>query len=223
MRLAALVPMRHTSERVPGKNYRPMAGKPLYTYIIQSLLACDEIDLIVVDTDSPIIMQGLRDAFPAVKVIERPQALRDGMISMNEIIRHDIEQVEADCYLQTHSTNPLLTTETIHRAVSAFFAARPSKDSLFSVTRVQTRLWSQDGEPINHNPEALIRTQDLPPVYEENSCLYMFPRQTFLEQNNRLGKHPLMFEIDRREALDIDEELDFAIAEDLILRRSQKL
>jgi CMP-N-acetylneuraminic acid synthetase len=221
MRLAALVPMRHSSERVPGKNYRLMAGKPLYSYIIETLLVAEGIDVIVVDTDSPVIMDGLRREYPAVEIIERPQALRGGMIPMNDIIMHDLEQVEADYYLQTHSTNPLLTSATISRAIETFFDAQASHDSLFSVTRVQTRLWSQVGEPINHDPSELIRTQDLPPVYEENSCIYMFSRQTFLANNSRIGNRPLMFEMDRREALDIDEELDFLIAEDLIRRRKQ--
>lgn len=221
MLLAALVPMRHSSERVPGKNYRPMAGKPLYSYIIETLQTCKGIDVIVVDTDSPIIMQGLRDGYPEVRVLERPEKLRGGMVSMNEIIKHDISQIEAEFYLQTHTTNPLITADTINRAIDTFLSAQPSNDSLFTVTRVQTRLWSQEGEPINHDPRELIRTQDLPPIYEENSCLYIFSGQIFLERNNRLGHNPLMFEIDRKEALDIDEELDFDIAEDLIKRSRQ--
>lgn len=221
MRLAALVPMRHSSERVPGKNYRLMAGKPLYAYILDSLQECEAIEAIVVDTDSPNIMQGMRENYPEVRIIERPGYLRDGAISMNQVIRHDIELVNAEFYLQTHSTNPLLTASTIRQAIDVFFKNYPEKDSLFSVTRIQTRLWSIQGQPINHDPDELIRTQDLSPVYEENSCVYIFPRQLFLERNNRLGHNPLLFEIGRQEALDIDEELDFLIAEDLILRHRQ--
>ena len=221
MRLAALVPMRHTSERVPGKNYRDMAGKPLYAYIVETLLACNEIDTIVVDTDSPFIHQGLQEHYPQVRTLERPEHLRDGAIPMNEIIRYDLGQVNAEFYLQTHSTNPLLTAPTIQRAINDFFEAYPAFDSLFSVTRLQTRLWSEAAQPINHDPGELIRTQDLPPAFEENSCIYIFSHQVFLERNHRLGHKPLMFEIDRQESLDIDEELDFLIAEDLIRRRIQ--
>lgn len=222
MRLAALVPMRHTSERVPGKNYRYMAGKPLYAYIIDTLLDCKEIEAVVVDTDSPIILQGLHESYPQVRTLERPEHLRDGSIPMNEIIKYDLTQIKADFYLQTHSTNPLLTAPTLRKAIQEFFEAFPSKDSLFSVTRLQTRLWSEDGQPVNHDPSELIRTQDLAPVFEENSCIYIFSRQVFLDRNHRLGLRPLMYEIDRQESLDIDEELDFLIAEDLIHRR-QKL
>ena len=87
---------------------------------------------------------------------------------------------------------------------------------MFGVTSVQTRLWDELGRAINHNPAILLQTQDLPPVYEENSCLYIFQRQTLLERRNRLGERPIMFEIDKNEAWDIDEELDFQIVEFLM-------
>ena len=86
-------------------------------------------------------------------------------------------------------------------------------DSLFSVTRIQTRLWDSSGRAVNHDPAVLLRTQDLPPLYEENSCLYIFTRSTLESRHNRIGERPLMFEIDRLEAWDIDEESDFRIAE----------
>jgi CMP-N-acetylneuraminic acid synthetase len=124
--------------------------------------------------------------------------------------------VQADFYLQTHSTNPLLRSETISKAVQTFISNYPIYDSLFSVTRMQTRLWDQSGRAINHDPAILLQTQDLPPVYEENSCLYIFKRQTLLARRNRLGERPMMFEIDPPEAWDIDEELDFQIVELLI-------
>lgn len=219
--IAALVPMRHHSERVPGKNYRLMAGKPMYAYVIESLLACPEISRVVVDTDSPDIIQGLQADYPQVQVIERPEELRDGMIPMNTILLNDTAQVAADYYLQTHSTNPLLTSETISHAIQAFLSQRDKYDSLFSVTRWQTRLYWESGEAINHNPNELLRTQDLPPVYEENSCIYIFTRQKLAERNHRLGDAPLMFEIDAAEAWDVDEELDFTITE-LILQSRRR-
>jgi len=221
-KIAALIPMRHHSQRVPGKNYRPLAGKPLYQYIVETLLACPEIDRLVVDTDSPVIMEGLRGGYPQVTVLERPQRLRADEISMNEILAYDTGQVEADFYLQTHSTNPLLRSETVSKAIRTFLEAYPTYDSLFSVTRVQTRLWDQLGRPINHNPAVLLQTQDLPPVYEENSCLFIFTRQNLLQRRNRLGERPLLFEIQASEAWDIDEELDFAITEFLLQRHLEK-
>jgi len=132
---------------------------------------------------------------------------------MNEILIHDSGVIQSEYYLQTHSTNPLLRSETVSSAIRIFFENKSQYDSLFGVTRLQTRLWDKDGQPLNHDPSVLLRTQDLPPIYEENSCIYLFSRQTLLTRGNRLGEHPLMFEIPPAEALDIDEELDFIMAE----------
>jgi len=208
--------MRHHSQRVPGKNYRPLAGKPLYHHIIDTLQSCPEIKQVVVDTDSPDIIEGLQEHFPQVTILERPDSLKGDTVAMNEILVYDTGQVPADFYLQTHSTNPMLQPETISRAVQTLLDAYPAHDSLFSVTRLQTRLWDQLGRAINHNPAVLLQTQDLPPVYEENSCVYIFKRDTLISRRNRLGERPLMFEIDPVEAWDIDNELDFRICEVLM-------
>jgi CMP-N-acetylneuraminic acid synthetase len=220
-KITALVPMRHHSQRVPGKNYRPVAGKPLFHHIIATLLSCPEISQVVVDTDSQPVMDGLRNYFPDVRVLVRPEHLCSDTISMNEILLYDTSLVQADYYLQTHTTNPLLRPSTISRAIQVFMENIPEYDSLFSVTRMQTRLWDQHGQAINHDPSILLQTQDLPPIFEENSCVYMFTRQTLIQRQNRLGFHPLMFEIHAAEAWDIDEELDFVIAEFLMQQISQ--
>ena len=211
--ITALVPMRHHSKRVPGKNYRPFAGRMLYQHIIESLLDCNFISEVVVDTDSLTIMEDVSQRFPRVRLIERPEDLRADTVPMNDVLLYDVTKVQSDYYLQTHSTNPLLSTETITEAIQLFLDKSPSYDSLFSVTAVQKRLWDGSGRAINHNPAILLRTQDLPPVYEENSCLYIFDRRVLEARHNRIGERPLMFEVDRIEAWDIDDELDFCIGE----------
>jgi CMP-N-acetylneuraminic acid synthetase len=218
--VTALVPMRHTSERIPGKNYRPLGGRPLYHHVIEALLAADTVQHVVIDTDSPVVLEDAARHFPGVTLLERPEHLRDGRIAMNDVLLNDVRQLEGDWFLQTHSTNPLLRSTTIDRAVSDFFEADGAHDSLFSVTRLQTRLWDASGRPMNHDPAILLRTQDLPPVYEENSCLYVFSRKSLEERGTRIGDRPMLFEIDAKEAADIDEELDFAVAEFLFMRRT---
>jgi CMP-N-acetylneuraminic acid synthetase len=218
-RIVALVPIRHHSQRVSGKNYRIFAGQKLYHHIVTQLLQCPVIEEVVIDTDSPLIMDDVSRDFPDVRVLERPEHLRADTVSMNDVLFHDVTQVESDYYVQTHSTNPLLRTETITRAIDLFLAEYPNYDSLFSVTRMHVRLWDNKARPINHDPAILLRTQDLPPVYEENSCLYIFDRDTLQARRNRIGERPLMFEVDRQQAWDIDEELDFRIAEFLYMER----
>jgi CMP-N-acetylneuraminic acid synthetase len=221
-RIVALVPMRHHSQRVTGKNYRPLAGKPLFHHIIDALLQCAQIAEVVVDTDSEPVMDGLRQHFPAVRILPRPEHLRADEVSMNEVLTYDTSQVEADFYLQTHSTNPLLRSQTISAAIQKFLEVYPTYDSMFTVTRIQTRLWDQLGRAINHNPAVLLQTQVLPPVYEENSCLYLFTRQNLLIRRNRLSERALMFEIPAAEAWDIDDELDFDIVNFLISKKGNQ-
>ena len=219
--IVAFVPMRHSSERVRGKNYRLFANKPLYHYIIESLLNCPQINQVCIDTDSPVIIEEVDKIFPTVKVLLRPEHLRDGAIPMNDVLLNSVSQISSDFYIQTHSTNPLLRPETISKAIDLFLKS-PDHDSLFTVTRLQTRLYDANGKAMNHDPNILLRTQDLPPVFEENSNLYIFSEKILKEKNNRIGYNPLLFEIDRDEAWDIDEEIDFRVAEFLYLNRKGK-
>ncbi len=219
-RLVALMPMRHSSERVPGKNYRPFGdGRPLFHHTLDALRGCARIDKIVINTDSPTIAEQCATLYPDVIVIDRPEHIRSGMTPMNDVLLHDVNKIESEFYLQTHSTNPIMTSETITRAVETFFKNYPIYDSLFSVTKVQTRFWDTLARAINHNPNILIRTQDLPPFYEENSCIYIFERNTLIDRHNRIGHRPFLFEMDPYEAVDIDEEIDFKVAEEVFRQR----
>ena len=216
MRIAALVPMKAHSERVPGKNMHNFCGKPLYHMIMQALTKSKYIEKIIINTDSEKIARDALDNFKNVAIIYRPYHIRGDMVPMNDIIAHDISQAQGDHFLQTHCTNPLLTTRTIDLAIKSYFNKLDRYDSLFSVTRHLTRLYRKNGEPINHDPHQLIRTQDLEPVYEENSNLYLFSRASFMESGHkRIGSKPQMFEIDKLEAVDIDEKADFKLAEAL--------
>jgi CMP-N-acetylneuraminic acid synthetase len=219
-RVVAIVPMRHDSERVRGKNYRPLGGRPLFHHIIETLLASPAVTKVAIDTDSDVVRDGARAAFPDVEVLERPQHLRGGMTPMNDVLLNDVRRLDGDLYLQTHSTNPLLRPATVTAAIERLLGD-PDSDSLFGVTRLQTRLWRADGTPLNHDRSVLIRTQDLPPVYEENSCVYLFTRASLERHGNRIGERPILFEIPRDEAWDIDEEVDFRIAEALYALRSE--
>ena len=210
-KIIALVPMRHQSYRVPQKNYRDFNGRPLFYWILATLSRSSLIDGVYINTDSPVIKKKAPLISKKIRIIDRPAHLCSDMIPMNDILLHDVSCVDADYYVQTHSTNPLLKKKTIETAIQTLLKAR-DKDSLFSVTRLQTRLWDQDGRPMNHEVNKLIRTQDLPPVYEENSNIYIFTRRSIEENKSRIGKNPILFEIPKNEAWDIDEKIDFKIA-----------
>ncbi len=212
--------MKGHSDRVPNKNLRPFCGRPLYHWIAESLIQSSHISQFVVDTDSRPIADDVRRNFGRAKILERPSSLCGDLVSMNKIIENNLAQLQGEHFLQTHSTNPLLALETIHRAIETYQDRLSRCDSLFSVTRSQVRLYFQDGRPVNHNPEKLERTQDLAPVYEENSNLYIFSKNSFAKNGgHRIGKNPSMFEMSKIEAFDIDEEEDFKLAEVLFQQR----
>ena len=213
--VTAVVPMRHSSERVKGKNYRPLGGKPLYHHVVHALLATPSISRVLIDTDSDLIRADAAENLPSVDVVERPTHLRDGHTPMNDVLANTLTHVETDVVLQTHSTNPFVRPETYEDAIQQFFDDEEC-DSVFGVTRIQGRLWTKDLRPVNHDPAVLARTQDLDPIYLENSCFYIFTHESFARHANRLGSHPRAVEVDALEAVDIDEEVDFTLAEAIV-------
>ena len=214
--------MKGHSERVPNKNMRLFAGKPLYHRVASVLESSDLIDKIVVNTDSNLIAEDAQRYFAKVIIHERPASIQGDWVSMNTIIAHDIGKLGGDNFLQTHSTNPLLTRDTIEAAIDTYFSLGETFDSVFSVTPWQTRFYWESGLPVNHDPGELIRTQDLQPLFEENSNLYIFSKKSFREAGNRrIGLAPKMFVMNKLEAIDIDEEADFTLAETLYRMQNQ--
>lgn len=213
-KIVALLPMKANSERVKGKNFRPLAGKPLFQWILDALLSVDDVSCVVINTDAKEILMenGLVESGRVIIRQRKPELCGD-FVSMNLILADDIEAVEADAYLMTHTTNPLISSETIKRALKEYENGLPKYDSLFSVNKIQTRFYRADMSPVNHNPDELVRTQDLEPWFEENSCLYMFSRESFYKTSARIGKAPQLFVTPPLESIDIDEPEDWAMAE----------
>ena len=222
MKIKALLPMKGNSERVKNKNMRDFDGSPLYHAVMKSLLASKYIEQVVINTDSETISKNAKDIFgDRVMIINRPIEIQGDFVSMNNIIAYDLSQLDGEYFLQTHSTNPLLKTETINRAIEKFFENLEQYDSLFAVTKVQTRFYDKDANPVNHNPEELLRTQDLEPLYEENSNFYIFSKESFKNAGNkRIGIKPQIFEVNKLEAVDIDEPEDFKLAELLHIHKN---
>jgi len=221
MKLIALLPMKGNSERVPNKNMRDFNGIPLYHAIMQSLLTSKYIEKIAIDTDSDIIAKDAKENYgDKVIIIHRPTDIQGDFISMNTIIEYDLSQLDGVHFIQTHSTNPLVRSTTIDRAIEQYFARLDKYNSLFSVTRLQTRLYDKKAKPINHNPNELLRTQDLEPIFEENSNFYIFSRQAFTDADHkRIALKPQIFEVNKLEGVDIDEPEDFKLAELLYIHK----
>lgn len=221
IKVTALVPMKGNSERVPNKNTRLLNGKPVCHWILESLSRSKYVDEVIINTDSTKI-KDIVSRFDIVKVIDRPDHLLGDAVSIQPLIAHDIEYAKNEIILQTHSTNPLLKTETIDSAVQAYLDNTTEHDALFSVTPVQQRYYYKNGKAVNHDPQHLIQTQLLDPLYHENSCMYIFSKEVNRKVQNRLGKNPYFFEMDHLEAADIDEWHDFLWTEFLMARKEIK-
>tara|TARA_R110000850_G_scaffold62_3_gene261 strand:- start:7792 stop:8502 length:711 start_codon:yes stop_codon:yes gene_type:complete len=222
-KFTALLPMKAHSARVKSKNFRQIAGKPLFQWILDALLAVPEIDKVVINTDARQILadEGLFDS-ERVLIRDRKPEICGDFVSMNLVLADDIANVPSDHYLMTHTTNPLLQPETIKNMIDLYLKAveAGTADSLFTVNKMHTRFYTETGEPINHDPDNLIRTQDLPPYMEENSVCYLFSPASFAATQARIGRKPVLFPTPRLQSIDIDEIADWFIAESLLLRVS---
>lgn len=215
-RISALLPMKANSERVKGKNFREFCGKPLFKWILDTLLEVTEIEKIIINTDARDILAGHGLVETGRIVIrEREPELCGDSVSMNLIIADDLANTNSDLYIMTHTTNPLVSAASIRNIIKVFLEERAHRnvDSLFTVDKIQTRFYRKDGSAVNHDPSNLIRTQDLEPWYEENSNLYLFTKESFKQAGARIGKCPMMYEGPKFESIDIDtpEDWDFAV------------
>ena len=223
MTTIALLPMKAHSSRVPGKNFRDLYGRPLFTWVLDTLLELPFIDQVVINTDAraELAAAGLEES-GRVLIRDRATALCGDEVSMNLILQDDVASCSADHYLMTHTTNPLLKAESLLTAWDGYLAALDAGyDSMFSVTRHQTRFYTANAEPINHDPANLVPTQNLEPWFEENSCFYYFSPASFAQTGARIGKHPKLFELEAHEAVDIDAWADWYLAEGLLTGRGK--
>ena len=212
--------MKANSERIPNKNFKPISGKPLFAWMLQVLCDLDFVDRVIINTDAN------SDAFSGyldnAKIVLRKRSpdLCGDMVSMNKIIEDDILSDKNNIFLMTHTTNPLISKETFKKAIEGFTHRDKSLfDSLYSTTKFQGRFYYEGSVAINHNPDELLRTQDLPPVFLENSCLYLFEKDTFLQTKTRIGKKPILFVTPQLESVDIDTEDDWLIASLLLSQK----
>ncbi len=214
--VVALLPVKQHSERVPGKNFRDLSGRPLIRWMVDNLLGVSAIETIVINTDAPEeVSRSLGGAEGRILIRERRTEICGDLVSMNLIIEDDLQSVSAATYIMTHATNPFLSSETIQSALDRYRTAVETgeSDSLFSVNKHQTRFYRTDASAINHDPAVLIRTQDLEPWFEENSGLYIFSAASFQKTGARIGESPLLFETPRLESVDIDDVEDWMMAE----------
>jgi len=214
-KFTALLPIKANSDRVPGKNFKYLGARPLFEWILSSLISSEYIEEIIINTDSiPSFEHSKLALNKKVTLKERPIEICGDFVSMNKVIEHDVLNSEKENFLMTHTTNPFISTKTLNSAFQEYLNALKSEnfDSLFSVNKIQSRFYYENAKPVNHNPEELLRTQDLEPWFEENSCIYIFSKTAFLKNNSRIGLKPLMYRTPPLESIDIDNKDDWDLA-----------
>ena len=206
MKIVALIPVKLNNERLPGKNLKAFDnGKPLIHYILTTLSKVDKCDKIYVYCSSEQIKEYLPDNVVFMKrdpVLDRPDC------NSIDISKQFCQSVDADIYIYTHATAPFITPESIDKGLDAVVSG--DHDSAFSVTKNFSFLWV-DGKP-NYNLEHLPRTQDLKPFYIESCGFWIYTRELIQKHSRRIGFNPAMITVSSIEALDIDEKIDFDIA-----------
>ena len=207
--ITALVPIKRNSQRIPNKNFLEINSKPLYFWILESLLNSQYVDEIVINYDDDYITKEVSKYFDSIKFCKRPDELFGDEVSMNKIIESTIDECTNPSIIQVHTTSPLLKTNTIDKAIKFHF---DRKQDIFSVNKLQERFYDKDLKPINHDIHNLVQTQDLEPLYVENSALYIFTKKNFKKQKNRIHEKSDIFEINFPENIDIDNLEDFELA-----------
>lgn len=210
MKIAAVMPIKLQNERCPGKNTKLLGKKPLLQYELDSLKKtglCNNIN--VYCSDEKVI-----PFLPTeVQFIKRPEYLDLPTSNFNQIFDSFINEIDADIYVYAHATAPFITTETMKQCIEAVKSGK--YDSAFCALKLQDYLW-QDGEPLNFDASNLPRTQDLKPIYQETSGIYVFTKKVYLEYRRRIGKEPFIKEVSFKEAIDIDNPEDFLLAEAML-------
>ena len=207
MKTVAFVPIRLNSQRVAGKNLRPLDGSPLMCHILKTLTEVEGIDEVYVFCSD----EGIRALLP-----EGVQLLLDSDATLGrEIYDSFTARVGADLYILAHATSPFIRAATLADALGKVRSGE--YDSAFSAEKIQTFAWFE-GRPLNYALDNIPRTQTIEPVYIETSAFFIFSRELWCGRG--LGDRPYMAVVDRIEGLDIDYPEDFAMAEIIAASRN---
>tara|TARA_X000001036_G_scaffold76679_1_gene68153 strand:- start:4669 stop:5325 length:657 start_codon:yes stop_codon:yes gene_type:complete len=212
--ITAVIGIKEISERVENKNLRILGGQPLFCWIIDTLLSVGQISEIVINADGKELIKQLNSKYGnKIIVIEREDELKGHDVPMNKIILSSLGSCVNEIILNTHVTNPFLKAGTIENAIKSYSL---EKTSVFSVSEYQSRFYTSDLKPINHDPGVLLKTQNLDPLYEENSLIYIFSKKDFLQNRNRINKDSRPFITPKLESIDIDTEDDWLLSTKLV-------
>jgi CMP-N-acetylneuraminic acid synthetase len=210
MKTIAVVPIKLTNERLPGKNIKLLGGRPLLQYILNTLTMTSSIDEIYVFCSD----ESIRNYLPqGVTFLKRNKDLDLPTSNFNQIFDSFMMEVHADIYVYAHATAPFLSTITIKDCIDKVRTAQ--YDSAYTASKIQDYLWS-NGQPVNFDATNLPRSQDLHAIYKETSGIYVFTKNVYLKTHRRIGENPYIKEVSFKETIDINTTEDFNLAQYLL-------
>lgn len=210
MKIVAIMPIKLKNERCPGKNTRLLGNKPLLQYELDNLKKTGMLDSINVYCSSEDVVAFLPQG---VEFVKRPEYLDLPTSNFTQIFESFMSVKNADIYVYAHATAPFITVETMKQCIEAVKSGK--YDSAFCAIKLQDYLW-ENGKPLNFDATNVPRTQDLDFIYQETSGVYVYTKETFKKYRRRIGRNPFIKEVSFKEAVDIDNPEDFALAEALV-------
>lgn len=208
MKVTAFVPIKMNNERTPGKNTKELSdGTPLIHCILKTLLETKEIDDIYVYCSKEEIKNYL---LPGIKYLKRDEKYDTAQADLNDMFYTFSKQVPSDIYVLTHATAPFLKAVSIDKGVDVVKSGE--FDSVIAVKKIQEFIW-KDNIPFNYDINHIPRTQDLEPLFAETTGLYIFTRNVIEKKRSRIGHNPYLLEVSEIEATDINNPIDFEIAD----------
>jgi len=202
-----VIAFKENSERIIGKNLRNLGDKPLYKYIIEKALASN-LDKVFVITNCDAVKNEIVKM--GAENLEVPDWYFEKKITGDLMISYPSGIIDSDIYLQLFVTAPFLSSETIDKAIEIL--DETNHDSVFTVNKKHAWVWFNN-RPITYYPGNLPRSQDATPLIIETTGLYGITKDVVRSLKRRVGNNPYMLEVDQIEGWDIDEPLDFALAE----------
>ncbi len=212
-KVIAVIPIKTNNQRLPGKNTKILGNKPLYDYIFTTIQTVTNIDEIWIDSsDETILKIAKKYKFNTLK---RPIDLNKNNISGHDLINFEIDNIkvnDSDIFVQIFVTQPFLKSNTIESAIQLMLDTNHS--SVLSLYPIENRFW-YNNQPVSHNPLVLKGTQFEEPIYCE-AGFYIFNVRSFKQEKSRVTKNHITYNVDPAECLDIDNLIDFKLAEVII-------
>ena len=208
--LVAVVPARKGSQRVKNKNFKPFCGKNLLTHKIEVLKKINQIDEIIINTDSDEAIKIAKDLGVSFKRREKYYA--NSECTNSEFWSHIAETTDSSLIMFTNCTSPLVKEETYVKIIDSFGASKSSNDSINTVTEIKEYLYL-DNKPLNFNPSKAPNSQNLPEIVKLNFAVNILSKEHMFKRKSLIGNKPLFYKLDDIEGFDINSNYEFEFAE----------